>query len=478
MNIQPNLIAYFALLMWPLVALCFYARLPIGRATLWTILVAYLLLPVDAEIKIQGVPTFNKDSIPSLAALIFCSIRARRLPKFFRGFGIAEVLLLALLIGPFITSVLNTDPIRIEKTFLPGIGSYEALSAAAGQFIFVVPFFLGRQFLRGSQDNFDILRIMVIAGLAYSLPILLEIRLSPQLHTWIYGYFPGGITGFATAMRDGGFRPVVFLRNGLLVAFFATTTTVAAAALWRTQTRLGRFSASWITAYLSFVSLLCKTASALLYGAVVVPLVRWASPRLQLGVATILVITALFYPLLRVADVFPTTSLVEVAAAVSVDRAGSLKTRFDNEDQLLDRAWQRRWFGWGRFGRNRVYKGWEGSDSSITDGAWIITLGVFGLVGFIAEFGLLALSVFRAATALKFVQTARERGYLAALALIVAVNIVDLLPNSSISPWTWLLVGALLGRAEALRAAAAQQAILRKSNLSPIGIQGREPSPT
>ena len=269
---------------------------------------------------------------------------------------------------------------------------------------------------------------------------------------------------------------MVFLRHGLLVAFFAMTTTVAAAALWRTQTRIWRStSGGWITAYLSFVLVLCKTASALVYGVVLVPLVRWASPRLQLSVASILVVIALAYPVLRITDLFPTASLLEAATAVSTDRGASLKVRFDNEDQLLDHAWQRPWFGWGRFGRSRVYSGWEGADSSITDGTWIVTLGIFGLVGFVAEFGLLALAVFRAAMALKLVPTPQERVYLAALALILAINIVDLLPNSSISPWTWLLVGALLGRAEVLRASARQR-VPPTTNLAPIGIQGNQRS--
>jgi len=474
-NTNTTLFAYSVLLIWPVVALILYSRLPVGRATLWTILGAYLLLPVGAEIKFEGVPAFNKESIPNLAALICCTVFAGRLPKFFRGIGIAEVLILALLIGPFITSMLNSDPIRIQATFLPGVGNYDALSAAVAQFIFIVPFFLGRQFLRSSEDNIDILRVMVIAGLAYSLPMLFEVRMSPQLHTWIYGYFP---TGFADEVRGGGFRPVVFLGHGLLVAFFAMTTTVAAAALWRTQTRISRWAPGGITAYLSFVLVVCKTGSALVYGAVLVPLVRWASPRLQLSVACVLVTIALAYPMLRVTDLFPATTLVEAAAAVSADRAESLKTRFDNEDQLLQKAWQRPWFGWGRFGRNRVYNGWMGRDSSITDGTWIITLGVFGLVGFVSEFGLLALAVFRAAMALKFAQTMRESGYQAALALIVAINIVDLLPNSSISPWTWLLVGALLGRAEALRAMARQRAPLGTLELPPMGVQGSQRSPT
>jgi hypothetical protein len=182
----------------------------------------------------------------------------------------------------------------------------------------------------------------------------------------------------------------------------------------------------------------------------VVPLVRWAKPRTQMGAAVALCLIALTYPMLRTADLVPIQTILGYARSVSADRAASLQTRLDNEDALLHRALERPWFGWGRFGRNRVYHGWQGRDSSITDGEWIITLGVFGLVGFFAQFGLLALTVVRAAAALKFAKVNWEREYLAALALIIAINMIDLLPNSSISPWTWLLAGALLGRAEVL----------------------------
>ena len=236
------------------------------------------------------------------------------------------------------------------------------------------------------------------------------------------------------------------------------TSTVAAAALWRTQTRITRWRPGGITAYLSIVLVLCKATGALVYGAVLVPLVRWASPRVQLRVASVLVLIALTYPMLRIAELVPTTSILQAASAVSADRAASLGVRFDQEQQLLNHAFERVWFGWGRFGRSRVYNGYLGRDSSITDGHWIITMGTFGLVGFIAEFGLLALAVLRAAMALKFAPTMRESGYLAALALILAINIFDLLPNSSLSPWTWLVAGALLGRAETLYAMAKQHA--------------------
>ena len=451
--IRPNWFAYAALLIWPVVTLYFYSRRPIGQATLWTILGAYLLLPVGTEFKFDMVPAFDKHTIPNLAALLGCALFARRLPKFFRGFGLTDILIFVVLIGPIITSMLNTDPIRIGATVLPGAGLWEGLSASGTQFLFMLPYFFGRQFLRSLEDNVEILKVMTIAGLAYSLLMLFEVRMSPQLHTWIYGYFPAD---FSQQVRDGGFRPVVFLGHGLLVAFFGMTTAVAASALWRTQTRIGRLAPGFVTAYLSLVLVLCKTFSAIAYGAVLVPLVRWASPRLQLRIACTLVILTLTYPMSRVADLVPTNSILEVANAVSPDRATSLETRFVQEQSLLDRALERPWFGWGRFGRNRIYDT-GGTNLSITDGEWIIVLGTFGLVGFIAEFALLGLPVFRAAMALRFVRSAPESVFLATLALIVAISMIDLLPNSSISPWTWLLAGALLGRAEEIHARARQR---------------------
>jgi hypothetical protein len=214
-----------------------------------------------------------------------------------------------------------------------------------------------------------------------------------------------------------------------------------------------RQPAAGVTAYLSGVLVLCKTLGALVYGAALVLLVRFTRPQLQLRIALVLVAIALLYPTLRAADLFPNQSMVELAHSVDADRAQSLQFRFANEDQLLDRAWRRFLFGWGRFGRSRVYDDDSGRDLSVTDGRWIITMGQFGFVGFLAEFGLLALAVARAASAAKYAESIEEQVFLSALALIVAINVVDLLPNASLSPWTWLLAGALLGRAEALRAA-------------------------
>jgi len=46
-------LATLAIALWPLVAIYFYRALPLGMATLWTILAGQLLLPVGTPSKLR-----------------------------------------------------------------------------------------------------------------------------------------------------------------------------------------------------------------------------------------------------------------------------------------------------------------------------------------------------------------------------------------------------------------------------------------
>jgi hypothetical protein len=266
-------------------------------------------------------------------------------------------------------------------------------------------------------------------------------------------------------MREEGFRPMVFTGHGLIAAFFLMTTVVAAVALWRLKVRSFNLPPPGIAIYLAGILALCKSGAALVYGVLLVPLVRFASAKLQTRVAVFLVAVALAFPLLRSANLFPTTTLVSIASHFSQERAASLEFRFDHEQALLERANERFWFGWGRYGRSRVYDEY-GIDRSITDGYWIITLGQFGFLGFMIIFLVLTLPVFHAAYSLKFTNSMQDSLSLAALALIVAICVVDLLPNASIRPWTLLLAGSLYGRAELLLALGRRPTSLKSAKLA------------
>ena len=464
-NPDPNWFAFFALAFWPVVGLCLFQVWPAAQAAVWTFLGAYLLLPVGAAIHFQGIPQFDKDTIASIAVVLGIVLIKRRSLRLRNGFGLTELLVLIYLIAPLITDELNTDPIILPHHNLPAGSFYDGLSATVRQFLLLIPFFVGRQLLRSAADVQMILRTLVIAGLLYSFPILFELRMSSQLHVWVYGYFPHM---FAEMVRDGGFRPVVFIGHGLGVAFFVMTTVIAATALWRCRTRIIQLPPIGATGYLSAILILCKGLASIVYGVVGLILVRFASIRLQSLIAVGLVTAALSYPLLRTAGLVPTDTLVGMAQRISENRAISLEERFDNEERLLTRAWDRIYFGWGRYGRNRIYDPLTGKDNSATDGEWIITIGTFGLVGFLAEFGLLALPVFRIASALRLVESKQDGIYLAALTLISAINTFDLLPNASLTSFTWLIAGALLGRAEALKA------VSRERPQVPIGVPAEQ----
>ena len=439
MNAFPTI----ALVSFPILALALYQTKPIGEATILTFLCAQLLLPVGTAIKFEMIPPFDKNTIASFSALAGCLLSARRPLAGSQTFGLVEILIVAVLFGPFVTSMLNTDPVFTGATVLPGGGLYESLSSTGNAFIFLIPFMLGRYFLRDASDTEAILRTLVAAWLIYSLPILFEWRMSPQLHTWFYGYSQG----LNTEVRDGGMRPRVFLGNGLLLTFYEMTAAVAAAALWRTKLRVWNLSSSGVTAYLCAVLSLCRSLGSLIYGIVLVPLILLAKPKLQVRFAVVCVVLALTYPILRAEKLFPTQTLVEAASKISAERSRSLEFRFLQEDSLLQHESERFWFGWGRWGRSRVFDE-GGGDISVTDGAWVITMGQFGFVGFLAQFGLIAMGVFRAASAFKRVRSERHRVVLAAMALIVAVSLVECLPNAPIAPWMLFMAGALLGRAE------------------------------
>lgn len=454
-----NWFALLALLGWPLVAVTFYRVLPFSRATIWTVLGGYLALPSEVAIKFAMIPALDKNSIPNICACIGCiACTPRRgkssIPKF-------SLLIAALyLLSPLVTSALNNDLIFVGGGLvLPGVGYYDAVSAILYQTLFFLPFLLGWRYLRDPADIEAIFRALVVAGLFYSLLTLFEIRMSPQLSRWVYGVFS---STFITEARYGGFRPVVFLINGLALSFFLMTTVLAALALHRTRTPAKRISMRGAATYLALVVVLTKSAGSLLYTIGAGLLVSFAAPRTLIRIATVLVTIALAYPLLRASGVVPTDTLVNMASAVNMERGSSLETRFEQEDQLLARASERFMFGWGRYGRNRVHTEEYGGDISLTDGMWIITMGQFGLVGFLALFGLLSLPVFRAAQSLRFIKTDVEKTLLACLSLIVALTVVEQIPNASISPWSWLMAGVLLARTESIRSS--QSLIVRSKN--------------
>jgi hypothetical protein len=446
---MPNALAYLMLLAWPVIALALYQRLSPARALIWAILGAYMLLPPLAKFDLPAVPDFDKFSIANLCALIFTLfvLRARVevLPQNWIGRGLVVLFVLT----PFATSITNPDPIPIVSGDVPALRMYDSVAYISSQLIALIPFFLARRFL-GTPEGMRLLVVaMVTAGLVYSVPMVLESRLSPQINVWVYGFFQHD---FSQSMRGGGFRPMVFMPHGLWVAFFALMAAVSALVVLRQSTADDRHWRLLVWLYLMAVLVLCRSAGPLVYALGLTPLILIAPRRIQILVAAALAVLVITYPLLRGAHLIPVYDIVDLAARINPERADSLRFRTDNEEALLARALEKPWFGWGGYGRNLILDPLDGRILTIPDGGWIIVLGAYGWSGYIAQFGLLVLPLILLGREAILGRSAVFSPWGAGIALIYAANLVDLLPNNTLIPMTWLMAGALLGWAEVLAA--------------------------
>lgn len=420
-----------------------------------------MFLPVRTFVDLPMIPSMGKDSIPVVSALIGCWLVKKKRISYIKELGGIKYLVILFIVTPFVTAGLNADALNIGGRFLPGLTYYDGLSAVVNQFLIIIPFFIGRQFFRTHEQQLLVFKALVVAGLFYSILILFEVRMSPQLHTWVYDYFPHS---FGQQKRFSGFRPVVFMGHGLLVSFFAAIVLLAAVTLWQNKLKIRNFTPSIVSYYLLVVLVLCKSLAPLLYGLFSLITIKKTTPKLQHKIAVLLVCLALTYPLLSILNIFPHQALVNTAESIDAGRAQSLEFRFENENRLLNHAEKRIFFGWGSWGRNRVYNDETGRDKSVTDGGWIITLGQFGIFGFIAEFGLLGIVVFRAMKASKLLTIKREQTLLSAHAVLVGIIMVNQLPNNSLAPWLWLLVGILLGRSEKIIAESKEKVPTKPAN--------------
>jgi len=380
-----------ALLIWPLIALIFFARLPAVPAVIWAVLIPYLFLPENYRIALPVLPDLDKTSIISLSLIVGVFVNNNKFTNELRlnpvTLGNATVkrmltfCFVCLFAGTVFTMLGNRDILRYGSTVLPGLRPWDVVSMLSDIFFFVVPFFYARKYLASPEAHRQLLRAFVIMGLVYSVLMLIEIRLSPQLHNWIYGYHQHS---FAQHIRDG-FRPMVFLFHGLWVGFFMFMATISGFCLWKaTNDKKWLIATIWIFLVLS----LSENLAALLIAILGLILLTTLKQHMQFLVALVLSWTILLYPMLRQAQLIPIEQIMAAAATISPERADSLLFRLDNEDELLEKALERPVAGWGGYARERVYDE-DGDDISVSEGRWIQAISTRGWIGYIGLFGLL-----------------------------------------------------------------------------------------
>lgn len=433
------------LLVWPLVAVILFARMALAPALIWATVVPYLFLPEGAGVRLSGLPNLDKTNTIALGLALGFAVFARSKPRdqgapdLVPGSKLARWLvrgaIVTFILGLWMTVATNDNALTFGPTVVPGMKPWDFISLLGGFLLTLAPFWFAQKYLARPEDHRLLMQILVTMGVVYSAFMLIEIRFSPQLHNWVYGFHQHS---FLQHVR-GGYRPKVFLQHGLWVGFFAFTVTMAAVALWKVdKTRNWHWAAVWLFVILA----ISENLGALAVGLLCLGAFLMLAPRGQMIFAASIAVTMLVFPALRQAQMVPLDAVLSLAEQVSSERAGSLEYRLDNEDLLLERALEKPLFGWGSWNREKVWDLRLGKVDVISEGRWTQTLGVYGWVGYLSFFGLLT------APMILLVFTRRRKPVppeTVALALICAGNLIYMIPNSTLTPAGWLVFGALAG---------------------------------
>lgn len=436
------LFAQIVIGLWIPVTFYLFKRYPAPRAALYAVLAGLLVLPNWAAIKIPLLPGIDKENVVCLAMLFVIWFAkpqglSSRVPAWF------YVALCGLVGSLLMTAWTNRDDIYFPGSgaVLPGHGVKDAGYVVLSTLLGPVPAsYVGMRMFRKADDLRMIVRVLALSGLLYTIPIMIELRLSPQMHRWVYGY--AGAHDWLQTIRYGGYRPLVMLSHGLVLSLFMLLPTMASVSLARTGGRIWKLSTKNAALYLTAVLIACKSTGVWAYALIALPLVRWAKAKWLVRLSMVMLVLTCIYPYLRANEMLPINDLLAKAGQLGDDRAGSLKFRFDNEDILLVKAAERPWFGWGSYGRNRVYDE-DGVDACVTDGAWILVLGSYGFVGgaFLYAFALIPLFVL--SRRIPKVKNLEQRNILAMLLLALSFMWFDTLPNAPDFILVQFLGGAL-----------------------------------
>ena len=442
---------YVALLGWVPITLALFATLTPRRAVVASCLGATLFLPA-ASLEIPGLPgELTRYSAFSLATLIGIIVfDARRFGTLrLRWFDVPAI---GYLLSPVITSVTN------------GLGVYDGLSNVYESAMMIgFPYLFGRLYASGEHAMRDIALGIALAGLLYAPLCLWEVRMSPQLHSTIYGYQP---MRFLMFRRMGGFRPVGFTDSPLLLSMFMAAATITLVWLTAQKKRLVLFGIplGWMVPLMLVVVVTTKSFASITVTILAISLLFFAR-RFRASLPVLIVLSVIIsYPVLRSTQVLEGDTVISMVEPIFPDeRVESLNYRLVNEDLFIARALEQPWFGWGGYGRNRT----EATGS--IDGLWIVTLGTRGFVS------LFFLGMLYAVPVWLFLRRCPARTWgrpevapAAALALVVTMYWLDCLSNGFINQTFFLSMGALSGHYGMVRRRVGQPAPAAPADSEPV----------
>jgi len=431
-----NLVAQLAMAGWIPVVIVLFSRLDPRKAAAAAFAAGWMFLPVVVY-KIQGIPGYTKMTATCVGILLGALIYDRKTLLGFR-FKVVDIPMLLWCTCPFLSSVANG---------IEGLGVYDGLSQTMYQSItWGLPYFVARVYFSDREGLAILARTVFIGGLIYIPLCLFELKMSPQLHRMFYGFHQHD---FTQAIRGEGYRPLVFMEHGLMTAMWMVFSSFIGLWLYHVKAlpaRVLNMPTLPLVLGLLATTLLMKSAGAVVLLIIGLAFLYLSNKTKNTIFIWILLLIPMTYIVLRTTGIWTGENLSRMAAEqISPERGKSLQIRFDNERILVDKALQGTFFGWGGWGRSRVYDH-KGRDISVTDGLWVITLGTRGIYGLV----LLLLTIQLPMLLLLYRSPpggwhTRENAPVAVLAVILCLYMIDNLLNAMVNPIYMLFCGGLCG---------------------------------
>ncbi len=432
--------AQLAMLIWLPITLYIFTRYSPRKAIIIAFMGGLLFLPQSAGFKLPLIPDYTGMVATCYGIIIGILVYDAQQFSRFR-FNYIDIPMLLWCTCPILSSLSNN------------LELYDGVNTSLEQIAtWGLPYFLGRLYLGNLSGLKELAIIILKAGLIYVPFCLYEIKMSPQLHYLIYGYYAHN-SGIAQSVRGGGWRPNVFMSHGLVLAMFMTTVTLIAIWLWQSKT----ITEVWgqpiflFVCILTVTFILIKSSGAygyLIYGLIILFVAKWIRSSFPLFLLMGLMI---YYLFLGVTGSFNGEEITDfVSGNYNSERAESLEFRFKNEKLLRAKAQEKPLLGWGGWGRNRAYDyNWRGElvDVSVTDSYWIIIFGQNGIYGLIVFTLSLLTPVFIFAA---FRYPAKTWFHpkvapAAVLSVSLALFFLDSLVNVTFNPTFPLICGSLSG---------------------------------
>lgn len=428
-------LAYIVLLGWLPAVVFLFTMYPAQQAVITAFIGGWMFLP-QLSIALPLIPDYDRISATCYGILIGTTLFDSKRFTLFRPNWI-DIPMAIWCLCPFVTSLTNQ------------LGAYDGVVQVLSQTItWGLPYFVGRIYL----NDFIGLRKLglgaLIGALIYTPLCLFESRSFMSLHQLIYG-FQVSSQNIALAIRYGGYRPSVFMESGLMLSVWMLLGTLMAIAFWRAGVvkKVWNIPIATVAIGLVVIFILIRSTGAYMLFAlavVILYLAKWLRTSFLMWVITALICAYLY---LGATGNFPRKEVVgALSTAFNPERIQSVDFRFANEEFLSEKARQQIVFGWGGFGRNRVYDPETGRDISVTDSLWIIVFGTTGIVGLVCIFTALLLPSLMFCIRVPAQYWAHPMvAPAAALAVSVVMYAIDCVLNAMFNPVFSMICGGIAG---------------------------------